>query len=110
MVAMGDALTSVFAGLVVFATIGFVAYERAGGSDLWENDWNLESAFSAVKGAPVEALFVLELLRSGPGIAFVVYAEAIARLPLSPVWSILFFLMLIMLGIGTQVLARRARR
>lgn len=37
------------------------------------------------------------------GLAFVVYAEAIARLPVAPVWSILFFILIIMLGIDTQV-------
>lgn len=76
-IGFGDALTSILTGLVVYSTLGFVAYE-------------LE--------VPVG-----EVVQKGPSLAFVVYAEAIARLPLAPLWAVLFFLMLIVMGMDTEV-------
>jgi SNF family Na+-dependent transporter len=73
-----DCLTGVFAGFAVFATIGYLATEL--------KEPVLKYAQS-----------------SGPGLAFITYPEAIAHMPASSFFSILFFLMLLALGLGSQV-------
>ncbi|KAJ4451056.1 hypothetical protein ANN_02493 [Periplaneta americana] len=75
-VAISNILTSFFAGLVIFSVIGFLAHE-------------LE----------VE---VKKVVDQGAGLAFIVYPEVVARLPVSPLWSLLFFVMLLTLGLDSQ--------
>ncbi|CAF3820110.1 unnamed protein product [Adineta steineri] len=72
-----DCLTGVFAGFAVFATIGYLATELK---------------------EPVEKY----AQSSGPGLAFITYPEAISHMPASSIFSILFFLMLLALGLGSQ--------
>ena len=39
----------------------------------------------------------------GPGLVFIVYPEVVSRFPLSQIWSIIFFMMLLSIGVGSQV-------
>uniref|UniRef100_H2ZHW7 Transporter n=1 Tax=Ciona savignyi TaxID=51511 RepID=H2ZHW7_CIOSA len=68
--------TSLFAGFAIFTVLGHMAFKL---------------------GKPVN-----EVVQSSFGLAFVVYPEAIAKLPISPLWAILFFLMLFTLGLDSQ--------
>ncbi|XP_071516724.1 sodium- and chloride-dependent betaine transporter-like [Panulirus ornatus] len=71
-----NCLTSVIIGVVIFSVLGFLARKL---------------------GVEVD-----DVAASGSGLAFVVYPAAISLMPLPHLWSVLFFLMLISLGLSSQ--------
>jgi len=70
-----DTAISLFAGFVVFAVLGYMA-------------WTSQT--------PVD-----ELAASGPGLAFVVFPKALSLMPLAELFSALFFFTLLSLGIDS---------
>ncbi|PIK55192.1 putative sodium- and chloride-dependent betaine transporter [Apostichopus japonicus] len=68
--------TSIYAGIVIFSVLGFMAGNQ--GKD------------------------ISEVADSGPGLAFVAYPEGLAQMPGAPIWSVMFFFMLILLGIDSE--------
>ncbi|XP_004077688.1 sodium- and chloride-dependent transporter XTRP3 [Oryzias latipes] len=45
----------------------------------------------------------LDTAVEGAGLAFIVYSEAIKNMPLSQLWSVLYFFMLLLLGMGSML-------
>ncbi|KAH0630785.1 hypothetical protein JD844_003992 [Phrynosoma platyrhinos] len=75
-VCVTNCLTSIFAGFAIFSILGHMA-------------------FKADKK-------VSEVVDSGFDLAFVAYPEALSKLPVAPLWSFLFFFMLLLLGLDSQ--------
>ncbi|XP_031549325.1 sodium- and chloride-dependent GABA transporter 2-like isoform X2 [Actinia tenebrosa] len=67
--------TSLFAGIVVFSILGYRQIKT---------------------GIPADKV------GSGPGLAFMTFSDAMLLMDVSPLWAILFFFMLILLGIDSE--------
>ncbi|XP_068710937.1 sodium-dependent neutral amino acid transporter B(0)AT3-like isoform X1 [Montipora foliosa] len=102
MVSLINCGTSVFASIVIFSILGFKAtHALADCQDMWghKNDTN---------GTDLVALHCKDLeywlskSPSGPGLTFIAFTEAIVKMPASPIWSVLFFCMLLTLGLGSM--------
>lgn len=70
-----NCLTSFLAGFVIFSVLGYMAH-------VLKKD-------------------VANVAADGPGLVFVVYPEALAAMSYSSFWSVLFFMMLITLGLDS---------
>lgn len=54
-------------------------------------------------GCPVWVTLCLSMQGvEGTGLAFIVFTEAITKMPVSPLWSVLFFIMLFCLGLSSM--------
>uniref|UniRef100_A0A8B9KZ65 Transporter n=1 Tax=Astyanax mexicanus TaxID=7994 RepID=A0A8B9KZ65_ASTMX len=72
-----NSLTSFFSGFVIFSFLGYMSQKHNVALDKVATD--------------------------GPGLVFIIYPEAIATLPGSSVWAVIFFIMLLTLGIDSAM-------
>ncbi|XP_027887532.1 sodium- and chloride-dependent GABA transporter ine [Xiphophorus couchianus] len=75
-ISITNSLTSIMAGFVIFSAFGYMSY---------------------LQGIPVSQLAV-----DGPGLVYVVYPQAFANMPVSQLWAVLFFFMLLCLGLDSE--------
>ncbi|XP_028280932.1 sodium- and chloride-dependent transporter XTRP3 isoform X1 [Parambassis ranga] len=123
--------TSIFASIVTFAIYGFKAtvnYENClertrvllmNTFDLAEDSISMDNVFDWIEKLnathPLQFAQIadkyddcnleseLDTAVEGTGLAFIVYSEAIKNMPLSQLWSVLYFIMLLLLGMGSML-------
>ncbi|KJH42530.1 Sodium:neurotransmitter symporter family protein [Dictyocaulus viviparus] len=71
-------------------------------SELMENKFTGEYTKMTAHSQMCNYETIISEAAEGTGLAFVVFTEAILKFPFPPAWSILFFLMLLSLGLGSM--------
>ncbi|XP_001602339.2 sodium- and chloride-dependent transporter XTRP3 isoform X1 [Nasonia vitripennis] len=124
LVSVCNAFTAIYASVVIFAILGFKAMSNVDKCLENNRNWLVEHGFllanatseqfdSAVKrfNSSIDNNTLSECSLSeqldnaaeGTGLAFIVFTQAIVELPGAPFWSCIFFLMLLALGLGSQI-------
>uniref|UniRef100_UPI00358E0B9A sodium- and chloride-dependent taurine transporter-like isoform X1 n=2 Tax=Myxine glutinosa TaxID=7769 RepID=UPI00358E0B9A len=71
-----NSLSCFISGLAIFSVLGFMAEEQG--------------------------VSVADIADSGPGLVFIVYPKAVTMMPFPGLWAVLFFLMILLLGLDSQ--------
>ncbi|XP_011385917.1 sodium-dependent neutral amino acid transporter B(0)AT3-like, partial [Pteropus vampyrus] len=127
-IALVNSMTSLYAAIVVFSVLGFKAAQDHGrcldGNILrLINEFELPDQSvsrdnytavltrlnatqpTRVAGLPLQVCRLQDFLdksASGPGLAFIAFAEAVLHMPGAPAWAVLFFAMLFSLGLSSM--------
>ncbi|CAH2283389.1 sodium-dependent neutral amino acid transporter B(0)AT1 [Pelobates cultripes] len=123
-----NGFTSIYAATVIYSIIGFRATARyddcfdsnilalTNAFDLPEGNItqdNYNNMFNMLNQTNTDIITSLRLQTcdlntilsegvEGTGLAFIVFTEAITKMPISPLWSVLFFIMLFCLGLSSM--------
>uniref|UniRef100_A0A336MET3 CSON014532 protein n=1 Tax=Culicoides sonorensis TaxID=179676 RepID=A0A336MET3_CULSO len=121
-----NAFTAIYASAVIFAILGFKATANVdrcievNREILFDNKYldaieapedAYDLAMRSLNSTMMDLLKIencslskqLDAAAEGTGLAFIVFTQAIVELPAAPIWSILFFTMLLSLGLGSQI-------
>uniref|UniRef100_A0A3Q4AQM7 Transporter n=1 Tax=Mola mola TaxID=94237 RepID=A0A3Q4AQM7_MOLML len=71
-----NSLTSILAGFVIFSAFGYMSY--------------------------LQSIPVSDLAVDGPGLVYIVYPQAFANMPVAQLWAVMFFFMLLCLGLDSE--------
>ncbi|XP_057179653.1 sodium- and chloride-dependent GABA transporter 1 isoform X1 [Triplophysa rosa] len=101
-----NSCTSMFAGIVIFSIVGFMSYITKRPIEELAASGHYIIIVSCCKTVNVKLSLQMPEdvygLNVGPGLAFLAYPQAVTQLPMSSLWAILFFSMLMMLGLDSQ--------
>ncbi|XP_069676078.1 sodium- and chloride-dependent transporter XTRP3 isoform X2 [Periplaneta americana] len=126
LVSIANAFTAIYASVVIFSILGFkamanvekcihvnkeimVSLDIINNTNITNEDYeiafanvnNMTFTSSGMKVCSLEEQ--LNQAAEGTGLAFIVFTQAIVELPGAPFWAVIFFLMLLALGIGSQI-------
>nr|XP_023024382.1 sodium-dependent neutral amino acid transporter B(0)AT3 [Leptinotarsa decemlineata] len=126
LVSVCNAVTAIYASVVIFAILGFKAVSNVDKCRIDNINLLMKHDFLAKSLLPSQisedtyqhALLhanntidirecsldrELDAAAEGTGLAFIVFTQAIVELPGAPFWAVIFFMMLLSLGIGSQI-------
>ncbi|XP_032688425.1 sodium-dependent neutral amino acid transporter B(0)AT1 isoform X2 [Odontomachus brunneus] len=126
LVSVCNAFTAIYASVVIFAILGFKAMTNVDKCvdsakevlidngilpnstsfkledyDLFMSTFNSSAMNVTMKTCSLSK--ELDNAAEGTGLAFIVFTQAIVELPGAPFWSCIFFMMLLALGLGSQI-------
>ncbi|KAF4528110.1 hypothetical protein B566_EDAN016591 [Ephemera danica] len=128
LVSLTNAVTAIYASVVIFAILGFKAFSNVakcvdhnkqkfilhgmlGATNITDELYEQMMVSAEADNATKLALGLkhcsmeheLDQAAEGTGLAFIVFTQAIVELPGGFFWAIIFFLMLLSLGLGSQI-------
>ncbi|XP_018055365.1 PREDICTED: sodium- and chloride-dependent transporter XTRP3 isoform X1 [Atta colombica] len=126
LVSVCNAFTAIYASVVIFAILGFKAMSNvekcvvsakdiliqngylANSTSFRLKDYELfmSNSYNSSMNLTMKSCSLskeLDNAAEGTGLAFIIFTQAIVELPGAPFWSCIFFMMLLALGLGSQI-------